>query len=135
MSLNEYCKLFPDFALFYHFAKQEKALYFAIVRQNKDDLFQIISQSITEGGGTHEINRRLKNEMYYFATRVCDFIKVENRKTKVDCKKYYLLKEPQYCDICEKETFQSIYKNFIAGKKVCRICRNRIYRQDKKRNK
>lgn len=135
MSLNEYCKLFPDFALFYHFAKHEKALYFAIVRQNKEDLLQIISQSIIEGGSNNEINRRLKNEMYYFATRVCNFVKVENKQTKIDSKKYYLLKKSQHCDICEKETFQSIYKSFIPGKNVCRICRNRIIRQDKKRNK
>lgn len=135
MSLNDYCILFKDFAMFYNFAKHEGGVYYAIIRQNKEDLFQIITESILKGGTNYEINRRIKIEMYYFATRICDYVKIENRNVKIDTAKYYLSKKMQHCDICNKDTFQQMYKSFFPGKNCCRICRNRIIRQDKKRNK
>lgn len=134
MTIDRYCKEVPNFALFFNFAKQEKGMYFAIVNHNKEDLFQIISLSIYEGGCTKEINNRLKKEMYFFATRVCGYVKKVNRKNPVDCKKYYLSKQTRKCDICNKESNHYMYKSLIPGRDVCRICRNRIVRQDKKRN-
>lgn len=135
MSLNEYCKLIPNFALYYAKAKLNTAVFYLISKQNKEDMLQIIACSIFEGGSEAQISNRMQKELYYFATRTLDYQKKENRIAEIDRSKYYLAKKIQHCDICGKDTFQAMYKSFFPGKNCCRICRNRIIRQDKKRNK
>lgn len=138
MELEDYCRIIPDFALYFSFAKKEELLYRIIFKNSKYDLLQIIALVIYEGidgkKDVWDIKRSLKKEMYYYATRICGYIKKVNRTKTINCNDYYFSKKFRKCDVCGKLTNHYMYKSLIPGKDVCRICRNRLVRQDKKRN-
>jgi len=135
LSLTDYCNLIPNYALYFYFIKSEKEIYHILFNNHRDDLFQTIALVLIQHEGKLDINSILKKEIYKLVTRITDYRKDKKDGKIVDSKKYYLSKTIRKCDICNKHTNHYMYKSLIPGKDVCRICRNRIVRQDKKRNK
>lgn len=133
MNLSDYCNTIPNFALYLKYAKTERYLYELIVKSNKEDLYQIISECAITCNSDKEVNRMLKQKMYYFASRILDYRKVKEIKNSK--KVYYKAKTSHTCDLCKKTSYHYHYKSFIPDKLVCRLCYNKLKRQDIARNK
>lgn len=135
LTLNKYCEAVPDFALYLSFAKSEVLLYNIIDKHFREDLYQIIAESILSQKTDKERNRYLKKQMYYFASRMLNYkkpLKTQEQRNKT--KYYYKAKNEHACDVCQKTSHHYHYKNFIYNKLVCKLCYNKLKRQDKKRN-
>lgn len=136
ISIKTYCLAIPDFALYLKFAKQETLLYNIIEKNNKEDLYQIIAESILAKKTVHERNGYLKAQMYYFASRILNYRKIPKIENNTEIGKYYYkAKKENICDLCGKTSNHYHYKSFIPNKKVCRLCYNKLRRQDLSRNK
>jgi formylmethanofuran dehydrogenase subunit E len=132
MDLKDYCKTIPDFALYLTFAKSERRIFYLMNDYARDDLYQIISESILSFETLKERNLYLKRQLRHFASRVFNYKEPAIiRETK---SYYYKAKSYNTCDLCNKESNHYHYKSFIPDKLVCRLCYNKIKRQDKKRN-
>lgn len=133
MTIKDYCNAIPDFALYYSFAKWKPELFRLIDGTCREDLYQIIAEAILSKDTMRERNNYLKKQMYYFATRILGYHEPApiRKVRKIYCKASTI----KTCDICAKKSDHYHYQSFIPGKSVCRICYNRIRRQDARRNK
>lgn len=126
--IKKYCDIFPDFPLYFTFAKNKREFNF-VYPTMWEDLFQVIALCMLEYQTVKSRNNAISREVYHLARHVGNLPQIKQigyKKYNTKCKKL------NKCDNCRIAKYEYMRGNILPGKKVCSNCRNKIIRKNRR---